>query len=257
MGRIPCANVKELEIVVNKIITYETQSNDNWFHKIVLAAQDGSPEPGSQGEIIADLIAEIMTNFIPVKLYKSMGNLNAISINREINNCAGFFICCAHGRHMAFANYHKLFIKGLHNDNKLPVAVLGGCLNAQLDASLHELLNEFGLFRIDSFLQFLHINTKKLQSCIAWEFLRHDDGGSIASIGMTRKGTLLGNNLLGGFVVFFAIKFFESYESSITLSQIYNNAVTSFIDDSWKDYVTLQMFILLGDPSLKIGGYLS
>ena len=107
---------------------------------------------------------------------------------------------------------------------------------------------EFGLLRIDSFLQFLHINTKKLQSCIAWDFLRHDDGGSIATIGMTRKGT-------GESVGFFGIEFFESYTSGVTLSQMYNNAVTSFIDESWKDYVTLQMFILLGDPSLKIGGY--
>lgn len=248
VGRIPCANVDELDFVVNKIITYETQSNDEWFHKIVLAAQDGSPEPGSQGEDVADRIAAVLPNFTPVKLYESMGNLHAISINREINDGAGFFICCAHGRHMAFANYHKVFINGLHNDNELPIAVLGGCFNAQLDASLHELLKEFGLSRIDSFFQFLHIDTKKLQSCIAWDFLRHDDGGSIATIGMTRKGT-------GESAGFFGIEFFESYTSGVTLSQMYNNAVTSFIDESWKDYVTLQMFILLGDPSLKIGGY--
>jgi len=36
---------------------------------------------------------------------------------------------------------------------------------------------------------------------------------------------------------------------------MYNKAITSFIDETWKDYVTLQMHILMGDPSLKIGGY--
>jgi hypothetical protein len=63
---------------------------------------------------------------------------------------------------------------------------------------------------------------------------------------MTRKGT-------GEYAGYFGIKFYESYDPGISLSLMYNNAVTSFIDKSWKDYVTLQMFILLGDPSLKIG----
>jgi len=249
VGRIPCTTVEELEIVVNKIITYETQLNDDWFHKIILAAQ------ASQGEMIADLIADIFPDFTAVKLYESTRNLNAISINRAINDGAGFFVCCAHGRHMAFANYHKSFVNGLHNNNKLPIVVFGGCLNVQLDASLHELLKEFGLNRIDNFLQFFKIDTKKLLSCIAWDFLRHDDGGSIASIGMTRKGTISSGDPLGEFVGFFASKYFESYAPGVTLSQMYNNAITSFIDESWKDYATLQMFILLGDPSLKIGGY--
>jgi hypothetical protein len=255
VGRIPCETSEELEIVLNKIIMYETQSFDAWFHKIILAAQDGAPEPGSQGEIIADLIADILTDFTPVKLYESKNNLNAFSINREINQGSGFFVCCAHGRHMAFANYHKLFIKRLNNGYKLPVIVMGGCLNAQLDASLHELLKEFGLDKLDNLLQFLHINTKKLLSSIAWDFLRREGGGGIASIGMTRKGTLLHNDPFGGFVVLWAVKLFESYEPGITISDMYNNAITSFIDESWKDYVTLQMFILLGDPSLSIGGY--
>lgn len=255
VGRIPCTTIDELDIVLNKIIEYETQSINTWFHKIILAAQDGSPEPGSQGEIIADMYAEILQDFSPIKLYESKNNLNFISINREINQGAGFFVCCTHGRHMAFANYHKLFINRLHNGNKLPLIIMGGCLNAQLDASLHELLKEFGLNKLDKLLQSLHINTKKLLSCIAWDFIRHDNGGGIASIGMTRKGTLLHNDPFSGFVVFWGIKFFESYEPGITISEMHNKSIHSFINESWKDYVTLQMLVLIGDPSLKIGGY--
>ncbi len=249
VGRIPCTTVEELEIVVNKIISYETQVNDDWFHNIILAAQT------NQGEMIADLIADMFPDFTAVKLYESTGNLNAHSINRAINDGAGFFITCAHGRHMAFANYYKSFVNGLYNNNKLPIVMFGGCLNAQLDASLHELLKEFGLNKTENFLQFFKIDTKKLLSCIAWDFLRYADGGSIASVGMTRKGTISSEDPLGEFAGLFASKFFKSYESGIILSEMYNHAITSFIDESWKDYVTLQMFILLGDPSLKIGGY--
>ena len=247
VGRIPCTTVEELEIVVNKIISYETQLNHEWFHSIILAAQT------NQGEMIADLIADMFPEFTTVKLYESIGNLNAHSINTAINDGAGFFVICAHGRHMAFANYYKSFVNGLHNNNELPIVVFGGCLNVQLDASLHELFKEFGFNSAENVLHFFKIDTQKLLSCIAWDFLRCADGGSIASIGMTRKGTISSENPLGEFAGFFASKFFESYEPGKILSEMYNNAITSFVDESWNDYVTLQMFILLGDPSLKIG----
>lgn len=255
VGRIPCANVDELVIVINKIISYETQSFTDWFDRLILAGSDGFPEPGYQFEMITDLVGEVLTNFTQVKLYESLGNLKARFVNREINDGAGLFLFFSHGRHMAIANYHKLFIKGLHNKDKLPVAFLAGCLNAQLDASIHGLLMEFGLFRIDSFLQFLGINTNKIQRCIAWEFLKHENGGSIATLGATRRGNLVLDDPPSGFGGLCIIKFFESYEPGIILSDMYKNAITSFIDETWKDYVTLQMVIVLGDPSLKVGGY--
>jgi hypothetical protein len=255
VGRIPCTNVDELEIVINKIITYETQSFTDWFNKLILVAVDGHPNPGNQGEMGTEQIAEIMSDFNPIKLYESLNTLKPNLINREINNGAGFLVSAAHGRHMAFANYHKFFINELNNNDKLTIIFLGGCFNAQIDASLHELLKEFGLYRLDNILQLLHINTKKLQSCIAWEFLKHENGGSIAVIGMNRKGTVLAENITAGFTGLFAIKFFESYEPGIIISDMFNKAIKSYINDSWKDYATLQMFMILGDPSLKIGGY--
>jgi len=255
VGRIPCTTVDELEIVINKIISYETQSFGDWFNRLILAAVDGFPEPGYQCEMITNLVGEVLTNFTKVKLYESLGNLKARLINREINDGAGLFLFFAHGRHMAIANYHKLFIKGLHNEDKLPVAFLAGCLNAQLDVSIHGLLKEFGLFRIDNFLQLLGINTNKIQRCIAWEFLKHKNGGSIATLGATRRGNLIRDDPPSGFGGLCIIKFFESYKPGIKLSDMYINAITSFIDETWKDYPTLQMVIVLGDPTLKIGGY--
>jgi len=255
VGRIPCSTIDELEIVINKIISYENQSFGPWFKRVILAAEDGFSEPGYQCEMITDLVGEALQDFTPVKLYESLNTLKVRLVNREINDGAGLFLFFAHGRHMAIANYHKFFIKGLHNDKKLPVAFIAGCLTAQLDASIYEYLKEFGLLGIDSFLQLLHINTKKLQTCIAWEFLKHENGGTIATFSSTRKGNLVPNDPASGFGGLLIIKVFESYEPSTTLSKMYNNAVNSYIDESWKDYVTLQMLILLGDPSLKIGGY--
>jgi hypothetical protein len=113
----------------------------------------------------------------------------------------------------------------------------------------------FCLLGLDNFLQPLHINTKKLQKCNAWEFIKQEKGGSIATISETRAGQLVRDDLPSGFNGLFIIKFFESYETGIILSDMFNNAITSFINETWKNHVTLQMMILLGDPSLKIGGY--
>lgn len=255
VGRIPCKTIDELSIVVNKIIAYETQSFGNWFDRLLLASVDGFPESGSQCEIITDLVAEIMSDFTPVKLYESLGNLKVRLINKEINTGVGLFLFLAHGRDMAIDKYHKIFIKGLLNEDKLPVIFLGGCYNGQLDASLHFLLQELGLIRLDNFLQLLGINTEKLRSCIAWEFLKHNNGGSIATFAATRSGTIIRDDPPSAFSGFLILKFFEAYEPGITLSDMYNRALAAFINESWKNYVALQMIITLGDPSLKIGGY--
>jgi hypothetical protein len=255
VGRIPCSNNDELAIVIDKIISYETQSFGDWFQRLILAGEDGFPQPGYQCEMITDKVAEILKNFTSVKLYESSNTLKPRLINKEVNTGAGLFLFFAHGRHMAIANYHKLFIKGLNNIAKLPVAFIGGCYNAQLDASLHFLLIELGLVRMDNFLQLLKFNTTNLQQCIAWEFLKYENGGSIATIGSTRKGNLNSEDPFSGFGGLLIIKFFESYEPGTKLSDIYIKAITSFINDTWKDYMTLQEIIILGDPSLRIGGY--
>lgn len=268
VGRIPCSNIDELEIVINKIITYETQTND-WFYNIILAGSDGFPEPGNQGEMITEQIAELMTGFTQIKLYESLKNLNPRSINREINNGAGFFICSTHGGPGGFHNYRKMNVIGLRNQQKLPIVFLLGCFCAALDNSIISNLDR--VFRglcfkfydnirlrkiFDNILQIVSNTVPQyLQSCIAWELLKCENGGSVATIGGTRSGTVVRHDPPSGFSGFFSIKFFESYEPGNTLSKMYNNAVTSFIDDSWKNLVTLQRFIILGDPSLKIGGY--
>ena len=273
VGRIPCETIDELDIVVHKIIAYETQDNNDYFSNIILAGCDGFPEPGYQCEMITERISKIMTNFTQVKLYESMDALNPSSINREINNGAGFFICESHGSPYSFHDYLKNNIKQLHNNNKLPIVFLGGCYCACLDYSIichfqmlllalcMKTINYPPLTLMISNLvhgfNSLNLNPKNIWPCIAWELLKHKDGGSVATIGATRAGQVVRDDPPGGFTGLFSIKFFESYQPGITLSQMYNDAVTSFIDDSWKNVVTLQEYIFLGDPSLKIGGYLN
>ena len=70
VGRIPCRNERELKIMVNKIIDYETTTYDRiWFKDMIVIAGDTYPEihnpnwTGYEGEYYAELALENMTGF--------------------------------------------------------------------------------------------------------------------------------------------------------------------------------------------------
>ncbi len=78
-----------------------------------------------------------------------------------------------------------------------------------------------------------------------------NNGGAIATIGATR--TAYGSLSMG--CGYLSIQFYEEYSSSETVSQMLTKAQNNYINNLWRDYSTLEEFILLGDPSLKVGGY--
>ena len=73
----------------------------------------------------------------------------------------------------------------------------------------------------------------------------------VAFLGMSMDGEVVGG------IAFLNIKFFEAYNDGNTLGPLFNSAINSYINSAgWREPITPQEFILLGDPSLKIGGYL-
>jgi hypothetical protein len=77
------------------------------------------------------------------------------------------------------------------------------------------------------------------------------NGGAIATIGATRTAYGGINNGAGKI----AIEFFNGYESSENLGQMMTYSQNEYIIDVPYDFLTIEEFILLGDPSLKVGGY--
>ena len=87
--------------------------------------------------------------------------------------------------------------------------------------------------------------------CYAWYYIKHEEGGAIATIGATR--TAFGGVDSGAGKM--SIEFFNSYKDSQTVGQMMTKAQNEYITDVPDDQFTVEEFILLGDPSLKIGGY--
>jgi hypothetical protein len=52
-----------------------------------------------------------------------------------------------------------------------------------------------------------------------------------------------------------SIEFFSAYDSSTSLGEMVTQMQNSYITDVHDDPFTVEEFILLGDPTLKIGGY--
>ncbi len=296
IGRLACSNIEEVNIVVDKIIFYETNTfGKSWFNNILLLGGDTFPHwNGNEGEILNLMIEEIMSDFNPTKLWCSTLTFWWWTINREINEGVGFVDYSGHGVEDAMGThppnsdlwlmYKNKHLDGLYNAEKLPIVFFDACLTAKLDYNKSEanvyktskIFNSFFFnFLLNSFSRILKSildkNTIKpsqmdfelndiitesrhgsdLVPCFAWNWIRKSDGGAIANIGSTRTA-------FGGFdsgAGKMSLEFFSTYVSCETIGEMWSNTQIGYnLDVPW-DYFTLEEFILLGDPSLKVGGY--
>lgn len=271
VGRLPCRNVFEVRVMVRKIINYETgECSDSWFKKMVVVAGDTYPKQTDyyDGEVYTQKGLDMMIGFEPVKLWASTGALkNWVDIVRAINQGCGFVWFSGHGNPALwgthppddgskwvgyFQLHHMLF---LININKLPVCVSGsGCFNSMFNVSL------------------LHYSWayKPIPRCWSWALTRKNFGGCIATIASTAFSYESPdiNTGVGG-CEWLDINFFGEYglKGTDILGETWGNAISTFLQNftiNWCDKSSngsaliaknAQQWLLIGDPSLKIGGY--
>jgi hypothetical protein len=247
VGRLPARNSKEVKEVVSKIIQYESQSpTQEWFKRLILMGGDTFPHiGGSEGEIVTEHVASLMAGFKPIRLWMSLRTFKPLKINREISKGAGFVSYSGHGNWWGLATnrlnksyfgsyYFTPYIIGMRNKEKLPIMFFDCCLTADLD--------------------FTMLNMKI--PCFAWSIVKKPSGGAIAAIGFTESpyAGLVGDPIGGGSSRM-NVNFFEAYEPGMILSDMLKEAQHAYLDDLWKDCLTLEQCTLIGDPSLRIGGY--
>ena len=95
-----------------------------------------------------------------------------------------------------------------------------------------------------------------LTPCFAWKFITMKNGGAIATIGATRSAyTYVDRNGVYAGAGYLDIGFHKAYEQGVTLGEMFTQAQNDYLNNVAKDYFTIEVFILLGDPSLMVGGY--
>jgi len=288
LGRLACRNRLEVNVVVNKIITYETSTyGQPWFKNMVVVGGDTYPHINDycEGEIDTKQALGYMDGFNHIKLWPSTVDLTGWKIVKAINEGCGFIYLAGHGNAPfwvthpfneseyigTFSIYHMPF---LTNGKMLPVCIAPGCGNSMFDVNPLNVLHPEDYWYIRAYGRYY----KYIFECWSWHLTRKIGGGAIATIGSTGVGCIREDNMADGADAwsYIAPRFFWEYGINGTdvLGEIWGKVIIGYLDNfsiNWStpsmnastpepepDAVnarTVQQCVLLGDPSLKIGGY--
>ena len=290
IGRLPFRDSSEIEAVINKIISYENYADDSWFKKCVMIGGDGGPpargySPGIyEDELECDLVADMLENigFNVEKLYTSLGSFaSKEDVINAISNGAGFVHMSGHGNPAYWGNFlpdaeseegmvdglQLKDMKKLRNGDKLPVITVGGCHNAQFNVTMMNIIEGIKKFGINGMFfnapyRFFYMDWGPRCFC-SW-LVFQKDGGAISSIGNTGLGIgYVNQHWNAGLSGWILPRFYDAYtnQSKDILGEVHDQAIIDYIDiiggvnSDDADRKTVEEWILIGDPSLKIGGY--
>jgi hypothetical protein len=276
VGRLPCRTKKEVRTVVDKIITYEENTyGQSWFNRLVVIGGDTFPNyEGYEGEYTCDVASSYMDGFDIYKLYTSTGALTGPDdIINVVNQGCGFFFTRGRGGQdrirmvntdgLEFIAFQDDDISSLNNNGMYPICILNECIHGKFDVGIinyfYLLLRKMGFTIFDC-----------VPECLAWRLIREENAGAIATITNTNicygsfgdsdeNGILDDAETYGGFL---GVECFRLYgqETIEVLGDIHKIAVSNYLDNFPVQYddihcKSVMEFILIGDPSLKIGGY--
>jgi hypothetical protein len=283
VARLPCTTVNEVNVVVNKILTYESTGPDEkpWYKTFIGIGGKtfnywaGKPD----GEYLCDLAAEYMTNVIPnlnlVKVYSTNRDVGGFvpdkkGISAAITQGAGFVDFQGHGSPIA---WNTIWFDGeydnhdwvggilvsdfwrISNGEKQPVVIVGGCHNAMYNISIIPgMLDKAGTSYF--------VYGWPAPICFSWGLVVKPRGGAIASTGCTGYGfggeTDNPNEKSGALEVNF---FWQIGNNNVTnLAKAHCQAIAKYINENsiaQLDAFCITNWALFGDPSLKLGGYSS
>ena len=287
VGRLPCRSLNEVTTVVEKIISYEKNScGQDWFKTVIYGGGDTVPYSDGicEGEIENTYAASKLEplGFESKYLWVSTGTLNGpFDIIRELRNGAGFIYLSGHGTPREWCTHpesnsyrwidlYQFEMTNIGNEGKLPICVVGGCHNSQFDVRLSQILDgvsEYGLSYfsweegIDCFFKWIW-----MPRSWSWNFISKNQAGAIAVIGNTGLGWGVGGAHSSEYNEgFLTTRFFELYanlsqQGICQLGDIHSETISKYIsrfsaNENLLDRKTVEEWILLGDPSLYIGGY--
>ncbi|UCF13541.1 MAG: peptidase C25 [Thermoplasmatales archaeon] len=287
VGRLACKNIFEVKTMVNKIITYEnTAYGEEWFTKFVGVAGDTYPDVGDpyyEGELATEAAFNYLDGFESSFLWTSNGKFSGKqSVIDEISKGCGFVHFSGHGNPALWSNHppnsEDEWVEGpscfdmrkLRNGDKQPIVLVGGCHNAQINTSLFNIIKGIlenglkGYFNTDRewgpLGEFWY--EEWVPRCWAWSMASRSRGGCIGIMANTGLGYgIAGENWNTGRGRFLEIQFFRSYsEGKDILGETHSTELIYYLNEfppmyDLTDCKIVQQWILLGDPSLKIGGY--
>ena len=276
IGRIPCRNRSELDRMIDKIIFYENNTYDQtWFKKIILCGGDTFPPRRRapfnvfEGEITNIKVSQELPDFRHVFLWTSKHNLHPWSFNRAITKGAGFVSYAGHGFEHGWGTYRPNslskrmifyftpYLQFIRNQHKLPIVFFDACLTAKLDFNMSDLDKYFPIaVKLIQLFTGVKYDPSNYYPCFAYAFLNKENGGAIAVVGATRSAyTFVDKDGVYAGAGYLDVHFFKAYNEGVTAGEMLTQAQNDYLNNVGRDYFTIEEYILLGDPSLRVGGY--
>ena len=285
IGRLPCKNVKEVQIMVKKIIDYETSDKDSWFYDMVVVGGDSAPgDQFNEGEEENKQAITYMGDFTANHCWTSDETFTGPEdVMNAISQGCGFLFFDGHANPASWSTHppgdEDTWITGLtvfdmpklENGNKFPVCVVGGCHIAQFNVSMLNIIRdliEYG--PLGYFVQppYMFYHMEWVPKCWSWQLASMDQGGSIATMGYAGLDWFAVGDEDGDEIPdctqyysgFMNTHFFKNYGvNNITvLGEAHTQTIIDYINtyppmNAELDCKTVEEFVLLGDPSLQIG----
>jgi hypothetical protein len=290
VGRLPFRSSKEIAPVIQKIIDYETTADDSWFKKGIVISGDTFPpsrggDPGWwEGELETGLTVGRLESigYTVNKLWLSIPGAweGPQDVIDAISEGAGFVHFAGHSNPASWGNHppddeEHIFVDGIRiwdmkkftNTGKYPVVVLGGCHSAQFNVTMSNLISgilEYGIggyFFKDPFRFYYY---EWVPNDMSSKFVLVPNGGAVACMGNSGLGYGYVNegwdSGLGGWI---EPRFFDAFvnQSIDIVGKAHDKAIIDYINiigsvnTDQIDRKTIEEWVLLGDPSTKMGGY--
>jgi hypothetical protein len=291
VSRLPFRYSFELAPMIQKIVNYENNADDSWYKKAVVIAGDTSPPARGastgwyEGELETQLTTSLLEadGFQVTKLWTSLGTLTGSnSVINAINNGAGMIQMTGHGNPASLGTYmpnaesEEGFIdillltemrSNLNNGDELPVIIVGGCHNAQFNVTMSNIIEGIKTYGINGYFfsppnRFYYMEWVPRSFCS--QLVLQRSGGAIASIGCSGLGIgYINQHWNSGLSGWLDPRFFDAVanQSKEIVSEAHGQAITDYINiigsvnSDYADRKTIEEWTLIGDPSLKLGGY--
>lgn len=273
VGRWACRTTFELRTLIDKTMRYE---NTQASKKIVVAGGDDFEDPGYEGEIVGDKALTYFPGFETKKFYASQADLTPKNIRESFETGVMFALLHGHGNPTVWGSYPpntfnasdalgalSIFKIPLFFNTEYPIVLIGGCHTAMFNVTVVSTLHWHAWSSFPSPWDISSWLVKKY------------NGGSVATIGYTNfpvaangeSGDLDGDGINEPDCVESGYGYMElgllygySIEGNQHLGDCWGYTVSRYVEHfktpltRW-DIHTMHGFVLLGDPSLKIGGY--
>jgi len=285
IGRLPCRYKSEVSSIVKKIIDYENNAyGKSWSKRALLVGGDTNPGLGDpfpyEGEADCNYISQLLEDYETKKLFVSDGTLTSYNdFISSFNAGNGFVAFHGHGLQNGLFTHNsegkKLqifdsdYISKLSNKDMYPIIVVGCCLTTEFDVGIFNFLTIFQNLKQHHY--FFNFRLECIPEVISWDLIKRPDKGAIAHIGSSstawgdtgdKNHDGIPDSVQNGYTSGLCAEFFNliGQEDIDILGDAYINAITRIIENHSANSDRIQSkcvqeFQLIGDPSLKIGGY--